>query len=135
MTDTIGLASPIGVEVTQRCTFLSATDAAAIINVTVTNVSDANLSDVSSGYFMDWDIGTRGEENVTRPAPGAIPAGMTGPNVAAFTIERAGLPVAVCCAVLGHTATDSVQIATMFLGTGSHPCTQQRHLDHRDTSG
>lgn len=117
MTDTIRLAQPIGVEVRQRCSFLSPTEPVAVINVNVTNVTDASLSQVSSGYFMDWDIGTRGDENVVRAAPNAIPPGLTGPNVSAFTVTRNAYPVAICCAVLGHHASDSAQIATMLLSS------------------
>ncbi|MCX6140721.1 MAG: S8 family serine peptidase [Candidatus Kapabacteria bacterium] len=95
----------IGVRVTQKCAFPGPDIAATIFSVRVQNVSGGDLSDVSSGYYLDWDIGAGGPNNGSRLAPEAIPGNLRGQNAVAQVFYRPSVNAVVCQAV--YTATPS----------------------------
>ncbi len=110
-------SSKIGVTVSVQCLFASTSDQVAVMRVAVANTGSATLTDVSSGYFMDWDVGTGGGSNEARITTEPIPPSLAGARSSAFTIRRAGIRATVCCAVVAHDATAVAQNATMLLSS------------------
>jgi len=112
MTDDMKAAdNKIGVRVTQSCSFTTMDVDATVFHVRVQNTAGQDLSDVSSGYFLDWDIGTGGAGNASRLAPEAIPDNIRGPNAAAQVFTRANYNVAICQAVYSPSPSGVAQSA------------------------
>lgn len=107
----------IGVRVTQTCTFPGPDVAATVVSVRLQNESGRDLVDVSSGYFLDWDIGSQGVNNSSRLAPEAIPANLRGQNAVAQVFTRPDHNVAVCYAVYSATPGGIAQSAAEPLAT------------------
>lgn len=114
MTDENAGARRIGMNVSQKCTFPGFDVAATVFSVRVQNVNGAALNNVSSGYFLDWDIGSGGASNTSRLAPEAIPANLQGQNAVAQMFTRANFPVAVCQAAYSSTSSAIAQSAAML---------------------
>lgn len=108
--------TPIGVEVTQSCTFPRPDKASTVWTVSVTPRS-RSLSGLAAGYLLDWDIGSGGRLNRISPDDEAIPADLRGGNVAAHRITRQGFPVSICVAVVSSDRDDRAQSACMLYGT------------------
>ncbi|MBC8125283.1 MAG: S8 family peptidase [Candidatus Kapabacteria bacterium] len=117
ISDDNALSKRIGVQITQKCSFPGPNIAATVLSVRLQNVSGANLKDISSGYYLDWDIGSGGSDNASRLAPEAIPANLAGSNAVAQMFTRPNFPVAVCQAVytptlsaIGQSAVERISV-------------------------
>ena len=113
MTDE-GSGKEIGVRVAQRVSFPSLSSTTTVIEVTIENRGDSPLSDVSGGYFFDWDIGYAGQNNSTRLAPEALPVTIREIG-AAQAFERADVAASVVCAAVSDEADVTGQAAGMML--------------------
>lgn len=115
MTDSLAV-QPIGMEVTQECTFASQSASATVWNVSV-RPSDAAkpLSNVGLGYVFDWDLGPGGSENRIVHDAECIPENLRGKQSAGFVVSRDGFPAAVCVAAIGSQTADEAQAACMLL--------------------
>lgn len=105
----------IGVRVTQKCTFPGPDVAATVYTVRVQNVSGGDLTDVSSGYFLDWDVTASGPSNESRLAPEAIPSNLVGQNAVAQIFRRPGVNAVVCHAAYSATPSGVAQSAVELL--------------------
>lgn len=114
MTDDNAGSRRIGVNVTQKCTFPGSDIAATVFSVRVQSAPGFSLTDVASGYFLDWDIGANGASNTTRLAPEAIPTALQGPNAVAQMFSRQNFPVALCMAAYSTTSSAVAQSAAML---------------------
>ncbi|MBL0321511.1 MAG: S8 family peptidase [Ignavibacteria bacterium] len=114
MTDENAGSRRIGMNVSQKCTFPGFDVAATVFSVRVQNVAGTALTNVSSGYFLDWDIGSGGASNLSRLAPEAIPANLLGQNAAAQMFTRVSYPLAICQAVYSSTSSAIAQSAAML---------------------
>ena len=83
-----------------------------VMKVKLTNTSGQERSDVGSGYFLDWDIGSDAVNNRARLAPEAIPQSLTGPGSAAEVFTREGFDVTICHAVVSQSPSGAAQSAT-----------------------
>lgn len=115
MTDSLAM-QPIGMEVTQECTFASQSASATVWNVSV-RPSDAAkpLSNVGLGYVFDWDLGPGGSDNRIVYDAECIPENLRGKQSAGFVVSRDGFPAAVCVAAIGSQPSDEAQVACMLL--------------------
>lgn len=115
MTDSLAL-QPIGMEVTQECTFASQGAAATVWNVTVRPSDQSKpLSNVGLGYVFDWDLGPGGSDNRIVHDAECIPESLRGKQSAGFIVSRDGYPAAVCVAAIGSQSSDEAQAACMLL--------------------
>ena len=117
ISDDNALSNRIGVQITQKCSFPGSSIAATVLSMRLQNVSGANLRDISSGYYLDWDIGSGGTDNASRLAPEAIPANLVGNNAVAQMFTRPNFPIAICQAVytpdvsaIGQSAVERISV-------------------------
>ncbi|MEI6091906.1 MAG: S8/S53 family peptidase [bacterium] len=63
----------LGLEITQKAGFVSTSAKSAKIEVELKNINDVDLSDVSVGYFIDFDLFDLYENNSTKPFAKGVP--------------------------------------------------------------
>ena len=107
-----GALSPIGIDVQQTVRFPDLQQPIVVLKVKLTNTSGQERSNVGSGYFLDWDIGSDAVNNRARLAPEAIPQSLTGPGSAAEVFTREGFDVTICHAVVSQSPSGVAQSAT-----------------------
>lgn len=72
----------------------------ATIDVEITNTSGKDLVDVGAGVIMDWDVGSGGQQNLSEPAPGAIPPIADNAGTAMQAFYRRGFTTAIVAGVV-----------------------------------
>ncbi|MDZ4745281.1 MAG: S8 family serine peptidase [bacterium] len=108
-------ARKIGVLVSQRCTFPSNSAKSTVWTVTVKNTSGTDLHDIAAGYYLDIDIGPRGENNAIRLAPEAIPTTFAAEPVTAMVVSRENTNASVVMAVHTNNSQAQAQAAASLL--------------------
>lgn len=106
--------SPMGVEVTQTCSFPFQNKAIAVWNVSVTPRT-APLAAVAAGYLLDWDVTSGGRDNTIEPSELALPPSLRKPNAAAQLIYKQSDRGGICVAVQSDDADDIAQSIGVLL--------------------
>jgi hypothetical protein len=107
-------SAPMGVEVTQTCSFPFQSKAITVWNVSVTPRT-APLPTVAAGYLLDWDVTSGGRDNTIESSDQALPQNMRMPNAAAQLIYKESDRGAICVAVQSDDADDRAQSIGVLL--------------------
>lgn len=105
---------PMGVEITQTCSFPFQSKAITVWNVHVTPRSAA-LATIAAGYLLDWDVTSGGRDNTIEPSELALPLAMRMPNAAAQLIYKQSDRGGICVAVQSDDADDLAQSSGVLL--------------------
>jgi hypothetical protein len=79
----IPINNEIGLKIQEEILLPPGNFSVAKINVTVTNISGNDLTDVAAGYYIDWDIGPDSDSNYVQQFSEAIPVEFTGTGATA----------------------------------------------------
>ena len=109
--------SPIGIDVQQAVRLPNPELPVVVMKVTLTNTTGQDRSNVGSGYFFDWDIGSDAGNNRARLAPEAIPQSLQSASSAAELFTREGFDVAICHAVVSQSLGGVAQSAAFPYAT------------------
>lgn len=91
--DNLSESNKIGIQVKQKFEIASTNNAFFKAKVTTKNTSGNLKSNLAVGYYFDWDIGLRFEENTTRLFTEGLPDGLTSINAAAeISYQETGAP-------------------------------------------
>jgi len=96
-------ADRTNVRIDMTWSFPRSTVPLATIDVVLTNTTEADVVDMGAGVIMDWDVGSGGQQNVSEPAPGAIPDVADNSGTAMQSFWRRGFTTAI---VAGVATTD-----------------------------
>lgn len=107
----------IGVHISQRCTFPTRSSKTTVWTVTVKNRTSGDLHDIAAGYYLDVDVGPRGDNNQIRIAPEAIPIAFAAQPSTAMVVSRENVNAAVVMATHTSNTLAKAQAASGLLNT------------------
>lgn len=106
------MGTPIGTRITQEILFTDIESKAARFDITVENISNSILENISIGYHLDWDIGEDIESNSTNLLPQAIPDGFEQNKTAAQYASSSEDATAIYGAIVYSEEEDAVAQAS-----------------------
>ncbi|MBI2793948.1 MAG: S8 family peptidase [Ignavibacteria bacterium] len=115
MTDsTAAFSRQVGIRVEQTNTFPSSNSQSTVLSITIENRSGLNLTDIAAGDFFDWDIGSGGQENITRLASDAIPETFRYIGDAQ-AFQRNNVAAVIVCAAVSDEIDIQAQVSGFLL--------------------